>query len=152
MGPSCFFKKLFFPKRLVFCLSKNWDPRPTRSPHFRQPFHWTKTYSELCQTSKMEHFVKMFNDWKTLTIFAKRSILDDCDFQEKPLLQMFSCEFYKTFQNSDFAEHRNPSWLHLFEFPDQSLAAIWMEACSFIKMSAQMLSCEFCIISRTHIL
>ena len=30
-----------------------------------------EVYSEPYQTSKMEHFVKIVNDWKTLTIFAK---------------------------------------------------------------------------------
>ena len=33
-------------------------------------------YSEPCQTSKMEHFVKIGNGWIPLNIFAKRSTLD----------------------------------------------------------------------------
>ena len=35
-------------------------------------------YSELCKTSKTERFVKIVNDFKPLTIFAERSILDVC--------------------------------------------------------------------------
>ena len=35
-----------------------------------------ETYSELCQTSKMERFVELSNDIYLLTIFSKRSILD----------------------------------------------------------------------------
>ena len=35
-----------------------------------------EAYSEPCKRSKMEHFAKMFNLWKPLIIFAKRSILD----------------------------------------------------------------------------
>ena len=36
----------------------------------------TETYSEAYQTSKMELLVKIVNDRKPLTIFAKSSILD----------------------------------------------------------------------------
>ena len=35
-----------------------------------------EAYSEPCQTSKIQHSGKTLNDWKTLTIFAKRSILN----------------------------------------------------------------------------
>ena len=35
-----------------------------------------EVYSEPCQTSKIEHFVKIVNDFQPLSIFAKRSILD----------------------------------------------------------------------------
>ena len=41
------------------------------------------TYSEPCETSKMERFVKIVNNFKPLTIFGKRSILDiweDCEY------------------------------------------------------------------------
>ena len=34
------------------------------------------TFSELSQTSKMEHFAKLVNGIQPLTIFTKRSILD----------------------------------------------------------------------------
>ena len=33
-------------------------------------------YSKSCQTSKMEHFAKIVNGQKSLTIFAKGFILD----------------------------------------------------------------------------
>ena len=35
-----------------------------------------KAYSQPCQTSKMESFVKIVSDFQLLTIFAKHSILD----------------------------------------------------------------------------
>ena len=35
-----------------------------------------EAYLEPCQTSKMELFAKIVNDWKPLSIFAKRSILE----------------------------------------------------------------------------
>ena len=35
-----------------------------------------EAYSDPCQTSKIERFAKIVNDWKPLTIFAKHSILD----------------------------------------------------------------------------
>ena len=35
-----------------------------------------EVYSEPCQTSKIEHFVKIVNDFQPLSIFVKRSILD----------------------------------------------------------------------------
>ena len=35
-----------------------------------------KAYMKPCQTSKMEGFAKIVNGWKSLIIFAKRSILD----------------------------------------------------------------------------
>ena len=34
------------------------------------------SYSETCQTCKMEYFAKIVNGFETLTIFAKRSVLD----------------------------------------------------------------------------
>ena len=33
-----------------------------------------EAYSESCQTSKMEYFVKILNSYKPLTIFVKHSI------------------------------------------------------------------------------
>ena len=36
----------------------------------------TQAYSGPSQVSKMECFAKIVNSWKSLTIFAKRSILD----------------------------------------------------------------------------
>ena len=38
--------------------------------------YWTEAYSEPCQTSKMDLFAKIFDEWKQLTIFEKSSILD----------------------------------------------------------------------------
>ena len=35
-----------------------------------------ETYSKACQTSKIEHFAKIFNGFKPFIIFAKPSILD----------------------------------------------------------------------------
>ena len=35
-----------------------------------------QAYSERCQTSKMETFVKIVNGIKLLIVFAKKSILD----------------------------------------------------------------------------
>ena len=35
-----------------------------------------EVYSEPSQTFKIELYVKMVNSWKSLTIFAKNSILD----------------------------------------------------------------------------
>ena len=36
--------------------------------------HIQKAYSKPCQTSKMELFAKIINDFKSLAIFAKYSI------------------------------------------------------------------------------
>ena len=36
----------------------------------------TETYSELCQTSKVERFADIVNDFYPLITYAKRSILD----------------------------------------------------------------------------
>ena len=36
----------------------------------------TEAYLELSQTSRMEFFAKMINDWKPLTILSKSYILD----------------------------------------------------------------------------
>ena len=36
---------------------------------------WWKAYSEICRTSKMEHFAKIGSSFKPLTIFTKYSIL-----------------------------------------------------------------------------
>ena len=38
--------------------------------------HLSEEYSEHSQTSKMEHFGKKVSNWKLLTIFRKRSILN----------------------------------------------------------------------------
>ena len=35
-----------------------------------------EAYSQPCQTSEMERFVKIVNNFQLLTIFAKHSILD----------------------------------------------------------------------------
>ena len=56
----------------------------SHSLNFRQfeylQFLWRKSYEEsyskLCQTSKMEHFLKIVNRFKSFTNFAKYSILD----------------------------------------------------------------------------
>ena len=42
-------------------------------------------YSEICQTTKMKHFVKIINDLNPWAIFAKRSILDIDRVLNKPL-------------------------------------------------------------------
>ena len=42
----------------------------------------TQTYSEPCQTSKMEHFMKEVNEFQPLTIFAKRTITVVCQGSE----------------------------------------------------------------------
>ena len=38
--------------------------------------HWLETYPEPFETSKMECFAKIVNEFYTLTVFTKRSILD----------------------------------------------------------------------------
>ena len=38
--------------------------------------HLAETYAKPCQTSKMERFAKIVNDWKYFTIFERRPILD----------------------------------------------------------------------------
>ena len=43
---------------------------------FTEQEHRKGAYLEPCQTSKTELFEKMINDWKLLTIFTKRFILD----------------------------------------------------------------------------
>ena len=49
----------------------------TLSPKFSLIFApQTEAYSEPCQTPKMERFERIANDLRSLTIFAKRSILD----------------------------------------------------------------------------
>ena len=40
-----------------------------------QNAYYSEAYSEHCQTSKMERFEKIIEDFEPLTIFAKRSIL-----------------------------------------------------------------------------
>ena len=48
--------------------------------HSHQPLlkriQYRTIYSEPFQTSMMEHFAKIFNDFTPLTIFAKRSIIE----------------------------------------------------------------------------
>ena len=49
-------------------------------------------YSELSQTSKMDYFSKIANDWKLSTFFKKHSILDvwhgpEYIFQAMPLIK-----------------------------------------------------------------
>ena len=41
-----------------------------------QIYYNTEAYSEPFQISKMEHFAKLVNGSKLITIFAKRSLLD----------------------------------------------------------------------------
>ena len=36
----------------------------------------SETYSESCETSKMQPFADIVKDFKSLTIFAKHSVLD----------------------------------------------------------------------------
>ena len=38
--------------------------------------YWTEAYSEAFQTSKMELFAKIVNEWKLLVVFKKNIILD----------------------------------------------------------------------------
>ena len=40
---------------------------------------YSKTYSEPCQTSKMECFAKIINDFYPLTTFAKEPFSKKCD-------------------------------------------------------------------------
>ena len=40
------------------------------------PRYIPQTYSDLCQTTKMDNFAKIVTDLNPLTIFAKNSILD----------------------------------------------------------------------------
>ena len=60
-----------------------------------------EAYSEPCQTSKMELFVKMINGWKPLTIFAKSSISDYCQCSEyaSTLLLIFNQKVFQNDQN-----------------------------------------------------
>ena len=45
----------------------------------------TDAYSEICQTSEMEHFGNVIKGLNPLTIFAKCPILDVDEFLNKPL-------------------------------------------------------------------
>ena len=61
------FISLYLPGSLILC----------RIPFaIKFPAIFLEAYSEACQTSKMELFAKTINGWKSLTIFAKISILD----------------------------------------------------------------------------
>ena len=63
-----------------------WGSKPQYSVRIREntdlknsvfgPFSSSDWRSELCQIPKMELFVKIVNEWKTLTIFAKSYTLD----------------------------------------------------------------------------
>ena len=47
-----------------------------------------ETYSEPCQTSKIEYFLKRVSDYKPLTIFAKCYILDIKKVVKTPMLSL----------------------------------------------------------------
>ena len=49
--------------------------------------HLAQPYSETCQTSKIECFVKIVDAWKPLTIYVKCSILDVWQGSEYSLLR-----------------------------------------------------------------
>ena len=46
---------------------------------------WTRGGSRTAETSKMEHFVIIVNDWKPLTIIRKSSVLDVAAVLDSPL-------------------------------------------------------------------
>ena len=54
-----------------------------------------QAYSERCQTSKMETYVKIVNGLKLLIVFAKKSILDVWqDSEYKPLYYKHRFNFF----------------------------------------------------------
>ena len=67
-------------KMVAFFIEYTPYVRKDLKPQFSKPsissYGWSEVYAEPCQTSKMEIFVRQVNDRKTLTIFAKRFILD----------------------------------------------------------------------------
>ena len=56
--------------KTINVITRNFDPLQPCSWFYAEP------HSEPCQTSKMEGFAKIFNGFWSLTIFAKRSVLD----------------------------------------------------------------------------
>ena len=68
-----------------------------------------KSYSEPCQTSKLERFAKIVDGFKPLTIFAKRSILDVRQGYE--YVFVFRWKSFKSINfNSVKIEHNNQTF------------------------------------------
>ena len=73
-------------KELLWCWSlslfwKSWPDRLTCQT-LSNDLTSKEAYSQPCQTSKIERFVKIINSFTPLTVFTKRSILDVWYFSE----------------------------------------------------------------------
>ena len=59
----------------------------------------SQTYSELCQTSKMESFAEIVNGFKKITTFKRNSILEIFDIQDS---EYASANIFQLYPNSTF--------------------------------------------------
>ena len=55
----------------------------------------SETYSELCQTSKVESFVKIVNGFKKITIFKRNFILEIFDRQDSEYASVNTFRLYQ---------------------------------------------------------
>ena len=55
----------------------------------------SETYSELCQTSKVESFAKIVNSFKKITIFKRNFILEIFDRQDSEYASVNTFRLYQ---------------------------------------------------------
>ena len=70
----------------------------------RAIFYETETYSELCQTSKMNSFTKTVNDFQPITIFSKSSILDVWQRSEYASVEMKTRIFKRKYNKKNLSK------------------------------------------------
>ena len=54
----------------------------------------SEAYSELCQTSKVDLFAKIVNDFKKITIFKRNSVLEIFDIQDSEYASVIIFQLY----------------------------------------------------------
>ena len=54
----------------------------------------SEAYSELCQTSKVESFANLANDFKKITIFKRNSVLEIFDIQDSEYTSANTFQLY----------------------------------------------------------
>ena len=59
----------------------------------------SEAYSELCQTSKVESFAKIVNDFKKITIFKRSFVLEIFDIQD---YEYASANIFQLYSESTF--------------------------------------------------
>ena len=59
----------------------------------------SEAYSELCQTSKVDLFAKIVNDFKKITIFKRNSVLEIFDIQDS---EYASVNIFQLYPKSTF--------------------------------------------------